>query len=347
MVIETALILAAGHGKRMKPLTEVIPKPMLPVYGIPFLERILFNLSGAGIRRVVVVVGYLREQIFSYFKEKKQRDMDIQFVIQQEPLGMAHAVKTARKLLEKEHDFLVCAADSLFSSNQVKHLIREHKRRHAFITLCLQKIKLNKPIDTALVRLENDGRISFIIEKPLLELAPSNIAARPIYVFNNEILDQVEHVERSSRGEYELQDAIQATIEMGKRVYGILINSFTTLNDIHDYLSANWFFLNKIGHSIQGKLAKDARIITPSLICQDSIIESGCVVGPYGYIETGVTLEAGVSVKNTIILSGVKVGKNAKLVNSVVGPNTVVPSGAQIGYEGTNTIVCFPTTCNT
>lgn len=347
MVIETALVLAAGHGKRMNPLTEVIPKPMLPVAGIPFLERIFVMLRGAGIRRVITVIGYLRDQIFSFFEEKKPWDMKIQYVVQKEPLGMAHAVKEARTLLDKEQDFLVCAADSLFSSNQVKHLIREHKRRHASITLCLQKIKLNKPIDTALVRLENDGRVSYIIEKPLFELAPSEIACRPIYVFDNEILDQVEHVKRSSRGEYELQDAIQATIETGKQVYGILINSFITLNDIQDYLSVNWLFLNKIGHSIRGKLANDARIITPSLVCQGSFIGSGCVVGPYGYIEAGVTLKAGVSVNNTIILSGVIVDKNAKLINSVILPNTVVPSGAQIGQEGTNAIVCYPATYNT
>ncbi len=344
MVIETALVLAAGHGKRMKPLTEIIPKPMLPVAGKPFLEHIFLMLRGAGIRRVITVVGYLRDQIFSYFNEKKQKGLKIQYVVQKEPLGMAHAVKEARKLLDKEQDFLVCAADSLFSSNQVKNLIREHNRRHASITLCLQKIKLNKPIDTALVHLENDGRVSYIIEKPLLESAPSDIACRPIYIFDNEILNQVELVKRSNRGEYELQDAIQATIDLGKRVYGILINSFTTLNDINDFLSVNWLFLDKIGHSIQGKLAKDACIITPTLICQGSFIESGCIVGPYGYIETGVTLEAEVNVKNTIILSGVIVGKNAKLINSVVLPNTVVPSGAQIGHEGTNAVVCFPAT---
>lgn len=347
MVIETALVLAAGHGKRMSPLTEVIPKPMLPVAGIPFLERIFSMLHGAGIRHVIIVVGYLRDQIFSYFEGKNLRGMKIQYVVQNEPLGMAHAVKEARKLLGKEHDFLVCAADSLFSSNQVKHLIREHQRRHASITLCLQKIKLTKPIDTALVRLESDGRVSYIIEKPLVKIAPSDIACRPIYVFNNEILDQVGQVKRSNRGEYELQDAIQATIERGKRVYGILINSFITLNNINDYLAVNRIFLDKIGHSIRGKLAKDAHIISPSLVCQGSFIDPGCVVGPYGYLEAGVKLKAGVCVKNTIVLFGVMVGKNAKLINSVILPNTVVPSYAQIGHEGTNAISCFPATYNT
>ena len=196
MKLRTAVILAAGRGKRMNPLTKVIPKPMLHIAGCPLLERVILMLREAGIRHVVLVVGYLHKQIMSYFKRGEKWGVKIQYSIQRDQLGMADALKTTRAFLKEESHFLVCAADILVTPAFVKHLIRTHELCSATITLVLQKIKLGKTIDTALVRLEKDGFVSHIVEKPPRELAPSNIACLPLYILSNEVWEQVENVKK-------------------------------------------------------------------------------------------------------------------------------------------------------
>jgi len=343
MPIKTAVILAAGRGNRMNPLTKIIPKPMLRVAGCPFIEYLIKRLQKIGIQRVIIVVGHLKDHITSYFKNGAKWCINVQYAIQKELLGMADALNTTKKALVNDHDFLVCAADTLITSQHLTQLIIEHQRKKSAITLCLQKTKLKNPVDTALVRLEKDHRVSFIIEKPPLDQAPSNIASIPIYIFNKNLFNHLENINKSNRGEHEIQDAIQATIEQKERVQGVFIDSRVTLSTVQDYLSVNWYFLNKLDiKTIRGTVAENTIIKPPVLICQNSLVKSDCEIGPFCYLEQDVQLEEGVSVKNTIILSGACVKKNAQLKNTVILPNAVVPAGTQIGKPGIDNVTCFP-----
>lgn len=343
MSIKTAVILAAGRGKRMNPLTKIIPKPMLRVAGRPLIEHLINRLQVIGIQRVIIVIGHLEDDITSYINSGERWGINTQYTVQKELQGMADALKTTKSALLSEEDILVCAADTLIASHHLTRLITEHRRTNAEITLCLQKTKLKTPIETALVRLEKDHRVSFIIEKPSLKQAPSNIACLPIYIMRKTIYNHLEQIKKSSRGEYEIQDAIQATIVQGKRVQGVLIDSRITFSTIQDYLSVNWKFLDKhITKPIRGIVEGGTIVKPPVLICQNSLVKSNCEIGPYCYLEKDVQLEEGVSVQNTIILSGVRVNKNAQLKNSVIFPNTMVPAGIQVGNAETDSVTCYP-----
>jgi len=178
-----AIILAGGLGTRLRPLTESIPKPLLPIKGKPIIEYAILNFKKYDITDIVLSVGYRATQIKEYFGDGSRWGVNIEYCIEDEPLGTGGAI---RKAAEKEHGtFLVINGDNLADFNW-RELIDTHKRTQAKITLALFPVE--DVTQFGIAELEGE-RIKRFIEKPKKEEAPSNLNNAGGYVMEREVLN--------------------------------------------------------------------------------------------------------------------------------------------------------------
>lgn len=199
-----AVILAAGRGTRLQPITDNLPKAMVPINGKPILEILLKQLKETGIRDVVIVLHYLKEKITNYFGDGKKIGMDIKYVEQKELMGSADAVLCAEPHIKGK--FLLVACDSLFETDQIKRVL-EHKSDGVFTA---KEVKDGRAFG---ILVTEGNKVTKVIEKP--ENPPTNLANFSVYLLPQEIFHACRTVKPSHKGETWVTDAIQMLIEQG------------------------------------------------------------------------------------------------------------------------------------
>ncbi|MFQ5858328.1 MAG: sugar phosphate nucleotidyltransferase, partial [Anaerolineae bacterium] len=205
------VILAAGKGSRLHPITTRRSKAMLPILGQPIVERVMEGLWDNGVDTFILVVSPDDADIVGYFTQESPLADHVTFVEQRERLGMAHALQQAAPHIQGP--FVLSACDNLVPRDHIAELISSHHAdpsRQA--TLSLMHVPPALIGRTGIVALDG-GWVTRIVEKPELHQAPSDVASLPLYVFKPRILDYLHDVPLSPRGEYELQDAIQMLID--------------------------------------------------------------------------------------------------------------------------------------
>ncbi len=200
-----AVILAAGRGTRLMPLTNEMPKAMIKVNGKPLLEIIVDQLRSVGVKEIIIIVHYLKEVIEDYFGNGKKFAVKVNYAVQEEMLGTAHALCCAQPYLQKEK-FLCISADSLFPTELMTKIMA-----HSSSGVCTAK-EVDNPAQFGIFELAQE-KIVKIIEKPTNP--PSNLANFSVYLFPPQILSFCENLKVSARGEFELTDAIQGLIDQG------------------------------------------------------------------------------------------------------------------------------------
>jgi len=228
------VILAAGKGSRLHPITLNRTKAMVPILGKPIVERVMETMVQNGIREFVSVVSRKDSEVGRYFREETTLDVAIEFVIQPERLGVANALSLAAAYIHGP--FIMSACDNLTPPDHIAKLLATHQSADTQITLSLMKVDETVIPRTGIVELQN-GRVRRIVEKPSLDEAPSNIASLPLYVFSPVLLDYLPKVKLSRRGEYELQDAIQMIIDDGHFVTGAFTDNRLQLTNADDLLT--------------------------------------------------------------------------------------------------------------
>lgn len=314
------VILAAGKGKRLQPVTPARTKAMAPVAGKPIVARVFDLLVQNGVKEVVLLVSPDDEAIQPYFTQHTPPEVRVTFVMQQERLGMAHALGLVAPHLHG--DFLMSACDNLVPPEHVAALIATHRREQANATLSLMEIDIAYAASTGIVEWAHgaQGRlIRRIVEKPQPEEAPTNISSLPLYLFSQKILDYLPLVKPSPRGEYELQDAIQLLINRCGRVTGVLTDMRWQLTNVQDLLELNRYYL-AAEHGQQATVPTNhgARLIPPVRIDANCVIEPFCVIGPHVYLEAGCRVGAGAHVENSILLRNAVVEAGQKVTDRVV-----------------------------
>ncbi|MFA6511713.1 MAG: sugar phosphate nucleotidyltransferase [Patescibacteria group bacterium] len=209
--VDTAVIMAAGRGTRMKELTATTPKPLLPVEGRPFLLYALERLAAAGFTRVVVVTGHMREQ-FDVVLQQTPSGLEVQTVNQyavtpENHYGTAMAILAAEAATKGE-TFIALAGDQLYSLSDLQRIRHFDEELHV-----MSVISSDHPKDFGIAVLGENNMLQEIAEKS--ENPPGNLANMSLYRFLPEIFDTIKQVKESERGEYELTDAI--TILAGKK----------------------------------------------------------------------------------------------------------------------------------
>ncbi len=313
-----AVILAAGKGSRLNPITLRRTKAMVPILGKPIVERVMENLVENGIREFIMVISREDGEVGSYFRERSRLDIDVQFVVQSERLGMANALTLAAPYL---HDaFVLSACDNLVPCEHIAELLATFRQQRANAVLSLMKVEPAMISRTGIVDLQ-DGYVTRIVEKPKPEESPSNIASLPLYVFSSRLLDYLPEVKLSPRGEYELQDAIQMLIDRAGRVSGVLTDSRLQLTNAADLLALNRHYLTTGGDKPQlapQSVGQHTHLITPLRIEEGTVIGPGCVIGPRVYIERDCTIGADVLIKDAVILRNTVIEDGKQVVGEVV-----------------------------
>lgn len=311
-----AVILAAGLGTRLRPVTADRSKAMVPVLGRPLVERAILPFVEQGIVDFIFVVSPDDTKIQSFFAERTDLRINVQFVYQEERLGMAHALGLAAPLVHGR--FAVSACDSLLDSSAVRDLVSADEGADGVLSLL--DVEPDLVTRSGVVEIQ-DGLILRIVEKPTLDDAPSNTVSLPHYVFTRQLLELLPSVKPSARGEFELQDAIQELIDGGGRVIGIRANKRFQVSSPEDLLKLTRQLFSdcsepfRIGGDDKGD---GTGLIEPFHIEPGVELGNGCEVGPEVYLESGCHIGDGAVVRRSIVLRGGRVEEGQTIESQVV-----------------------------
>jgi NDP-sugar pyrophosphorylase family protein len=314
-----AVILAAGKGTRLQPITDTRSKAMLPILGRPIVERIIENLAVSGIRDFILVVNPEDQAIREYFQRRSALEINIRFVHQDRRLGTADALKQAAPYIRE--DFVLSACDILVSTDDLQRLTTTwFQSPLSGGLLSLERIAWRDTPTTGIVTLEGE-RVIGIIEKPVPDLAPTNISSTPLYCFSTRILDRLALVPLSPREEYELQDAIQMMIDAGEQVHGMFLQSRLNLTNPRDLLEINLHYLKNRAEVFQVQaleVGPGTKLLQPVCIEKGVLIGAGCQIGPNVYIEKDARIGDNVHLENAVVLQSAECLAGVNLADQLV-----------------------------
>ena len=221
-MIKSAILLAAGRGKRQRPHTDVTPKPLLEVNGRATLDYVLTATARAGVERVCIVTNHLEEKIFEYVSDGSKWKLDVTFAHQAELNGNGGALLSVSKEWLQDEPVMVIATDYILDENSLFELVNAHKEHNADITMSLKECPVEELLSRSSVDVNSGWRVKRIIEKPKREEIMSPYAASILFIFPSAIWEYLPKVQPSPRGEIEMQSAVQMMIEDGYKAFGLL-----------------------------------------------------------------------------------------------------------------------------
>ncbi|MCW4047196.1 MAG: glucose-1-phosphate thymidylyltransferase [Candidatus Bathyarchaeota archaeon] len=296
-----ALVLSGGKGTRLRPLTFTCAKQLIPVANKPILGYVLDQVAATGIREVgVITAPETGQYVKDYVNNGSKWNITVTY-IPQEPLGLAHAVKTARPFLSQD-SFVMCLGDNV--TGQGLGTFVEKFRREKLDALIILK-EVDDPSNFGIAQLDENGNIIRLVEKPKSPMG--NLAIIGTYVFSSKIHKAIERIKHSWRGELEITDAIQEMLNMGFKVKAEILKSWwldTGKKD--DILSANAKILDEY-------IQRDIK---------------GTVIG--GIVDGRVRVETDAKITNSTVRGPCIIGKGTLIENSFIGPYTSVGDNSQI-----------------
>ncbi len=287
------LILSGGKGTRLLPLTYRRAKQLIPVANEPVLFRVIRAIRDANITDIGIVVGDTAPEIMEAVNGGERWGVNITYIQQSAPAGLAHAVKEALDFLGDER-FVMFLGDNVIQGG-ISPLIREFADSNWNSQIVLKRV--SNPQQFGVAVLKPDGSIDRLIEKPMNP--PSDLALVGIYMFDHHIREAVEAIKPSFRGELEITDAIQWLCEHGYAVHAYVHEGWwIDTGKMVDMLTANAHVLEELKPRIEGEVDADSKV------------------------DSRVTVEKGAVVTNSILRGPSIIGENARITNAYVGPFT-------------------------
>ena len=337
-----AVVLAAGEGRRLRPLTLTRPKHMIHMGGKPLLEHVLIALRQAGIKEILMVVNYKAERIKEFFGDGSSLQMRIEYIPQKELKGTANAFGSAEKHVDS--DFVALYGDLLISSKAVESAISLHSKTKPAATLTTTQVE--NPEYYGIIKTVGDT-VSEIVEKPSPEAAAGQPINAGLYVFSPEIFEVIRRTEASPRGEEEITDSIRMLIEDRKKVVAANISSkdWLDVGRPWDLLDANSRLLKNLRRGVLGSVeevvhmsgpvfvGKGARIRSgtyiegPAYVGEDSDLGPNCYIRPCTSIGRKVRIGNACEVKNSVLMDGVHMGHLSYVGDSVIGEGCNLGAG--------------------
>ena len=312
--IEQAIILAAGEGQRLNPLTASCSKVMLPLGGKPILQYVIEALVQSGIRCLLIVVGYHKEQIQDYFGSGNNFGAEISYVIQERQLGTAHALKHARDMAEDR--FIVLSGDNIVSSVAISDLLNVNR-----FTILATKATDKSMLGRGLVQIK-ESKVQSIIG----DILPSTegLINTGIYVMGKEIFDFI-------GDELELPSVINEMIKQGEVVsYRETTNRWFDVIHHPDLLKLNNIVLQDLSPSLSGVIETCSTIKGRVSIGRETIIRANCyIIGP---VSIGDNCDIG---PNVCILPSTSIGNNTVIAPFTILKNSLIFNNVSIGYNST------------
>jgi len=286
------LILSGGKGTRLYPLTYTRAKQLIPVANKPILFRVIESIRDAGIDEIGIVIGDTGPEIRDAVGDGSQFEVQVTYIEQDAPLGLAHAVKISRDFLGDDR-FVMFLGDNVIQGG-ISPLIADfahHDDWNSQIVLTA----VERPEQYGVARLNGEGRIVQLVEKP--KDPPSNLALVGIYMFDHHIFEATDQIKPSWRGELEITDAIQWLVEHDYVVFPhVHTGWWIDTGRPDDMLTANSLVLDELVPMIKGEVDANSEV------------------------DPRVTIEAGAQIVNSVIRGPAIIGHNARIVNSYVGP---------------------------
>jgi mannose-1-phosphate guanylyltransferase/phosphomannomutase len=325
-----AFILAAGNGTRLRPLTKEIPKPMLPILDKPVIHYTLENLKKNGFDSAVVNLHYCAEKISDYFKQNKPQ-IHLDFSIEKKLLGTAGAVKKNEKFFNDT--FAVISGDALTDIN-LKEVVEFHKKKKSLATIVLKEVDFRFHYGIALTNKKSE--IKAFIEKPSWSDVFDNKVNTGIYIFEPEIF---KYMPRNIFFDFSM-NLFPLLKKNKKKIYGFVTKDYwKDIGNIAEYKKSVFDFLdgkinlaaeikrkNKKYINPKSNIEKNVKIFPPCFIGENVKIKQGAVIKPYSVISKGSEISGGTSLENCIVFDKVKIGRNARLINSIVYRSAKIPS---------------------
>jgi UDP-N-acetylglucosamine diphosphorylase/glucosamine-1-phosphate N-acetyltransferase len=340
-----AVVLAAGEGIRLQPLSLTRPKVMLPIAGKPILQSIMESLKSNGVSDICIIVGYLQERIREFFGDGSRFGVNLSYIEQKKARGTADAVSIAEDFIGSE-DFLMSNGDVLIKKDEYGKLINYYltEKPQVAMTVC----QVDDPSQFGIVESEKGDRVSRIIEKPAPGQTRSDSANCGIYVFSSMIFDAIRKTEKSARGEYEITQSIERMLEERDYVKARKIsNWWIHIGQTWDLLDANEIMLkeNNDEYLVEGEVENSVTIRPPVRLGKGSRLRSGtyvegpvvigenCDIGPNAYIRPFTTIGDkcrvgnACEVKNSIVMNRTHIPHLSYVGDSIVGENVNFGAG--------------------
>jgi len=289
------LILAGGRGTRLYPLTYTRAKQLIPVANKPVLFRVIEALCDAGIRDIGIVLGDTGREIRDAVGSGRQWDVDITYIEQDAPSGLAHAVKISRDFLGNDK-FVMYLGDNVIQGG-ARELVEQFTASGWNAQIVLTEVL--EPQHYGVAELDRDRRVVRLVEKP--REPRSNLALVGIYMFDERIHEACAAIQPSWRGELEITDAIQWLVDHGHHVFPYVHRGWwIDTGKATDMLEANDHVLEELTHRVDGFVDRESRV------------------------DSRVTVEAGAEVINSVVRGPAIIGRDSRVVNSYVGPFTSI-----------------------
>jgi len=314
-----AVVVAAGEGTRMRPLTAERPKPMLPVGGTPMLERVMSACEGV-VDGYVLVVGYRADAIREHVGEEF-RGLPVDYVEQDEQLGTAHAIGRAEEHVDER--FLALNGDVVFDPELVEQLAETG-------TTAIATMRVDDPTSYGVVGTDDAGdgrpRATSIVEKP--DAPPSNLANLGLYAFDPVIFDYIERTGMSQRGEYEITESLEMLLSDDHPVAVVEHDGrWLDVGRPWELLDATEAELEGLEPRVEGEVEERATLKG------SVVVEEGARVRDGAYVEGPVVIQSGADVgPNAYVRGATVIGPDVRVGNAVEVKNSILMEGASAGH---------------
>ncbi|MDH5461265.1 MAG: sugar phosphate nucleotidyltransferase [Candidatus Bathyarchaeota archaeon] len=340
-----AVILAAGEGIRLRPLTLTRPKHLIAIGGRPILEHILDSLKVAGLNEALIIAHYMADKLQQFFDNGSRFGIELKYKLQDGVRGTADAAGLARSYVDE--DFLLIYGDLVVTPDIVKKVIGSHEEEKPDVTMAVAPV--DNPEHYGIVKLKGH-HVADIIEKPSPEVAPTNLANAGIYVLSPKIFEKIEQTPPSKRKEQEITDSLRLLIQEKKSVLAVRIprEEWLDIGRPWDLLEANRQILSRVEPMVKGEIEDGTHLIGPVAVAKDARIRSGayiegpifidrnsdigpnCYIRPYTSIGKNVRIGNGCEIKNSIIMDKTHIGHLSYVGDSVIGEDCNLGAGTTV-----------------
>ena len=309
------LILAGGTGSRLRPITHTGPKQLVPVANKPVIQYAVEDLRAAEITDIGVVLGQKgRDDIQEFLGDGSESDVEITYIVQGEPLGLAHAAGCAREFVGDD-DFVMYLGDNLLNRS-IGRVVESFEAGDYAAGIALQHV--DTPEQFGIATVDADGNVTQLVEKP--DEPESDLALVGIYVFSPAIFDAIEQLAPSWRGELEITEAIQVLLDREDNVDSHVVDGWwKDTGKPEDILDANRLVLEEGPGATEGVIEDGADVRGHVDLHPDARIESGAVVrGP-------VSIGAGTTIgEDAYVGPYTSIGSNCRIANAHVESSVII-----------------------
>ena len=325
--------MAGGKGTRLRPLTCDIPKPMVPILNKPVMEYSINLLKNYNITDIAVTMAYLPNVITDYFGNGENFGVNLQYFIEDTPLGTGGSVKNAEEFLGDT--FLVISGDAL-TDLDIEKAIQFHKSKKSQVTIVLKKE--NVPLEYGVVITDEEGRIIRFLEKPNWGEVFSDTVNTGIYILEPSVL---RHFKKGENFDFS-KDLFPKLLEEKAPMYGYIMDEYwNDIGDLNSYMETQFHILDKkVNFNIQAKeiqdgvwiedgviLGQNIKFVAPVYIGKDSIIKDNASLHGYSIIGRNCEIGEETTLKKSILWKNTKVGKNSHCRGSVICNNVQMQNG--------------------